>query len=86
MQRWVGSLKNNHKLGVSAWSEFECLTTGSNEGCRQHRNEPWYTKSTGIGNVSDYQLLTKSSAPWQKQRAVSNLLTDETGEETSVTY
>ena len=46
MQRWVGSLKNNHKLAVSAWTEFECLKTGSIGGCREHRNEPCYTKST----------------------------------------
>jgi len=43
-------------------------------------------KKYGIGNVSVYQLLIKSSAPWQKEGAESNLLTGDIGGMASVTY
>jgi len=60
MWRWVGSLKNNHKLGVRAWTEFECLTTGSNGGCGELRNEPCYTKSTVLATSASISFSLRA--------------------------
>ena len=37
---------------MSAWTEFECLTRGSNGGCREHHNEPRYTNSTVLATCA----------------------------------